>query len=500
MCLSASEPGGPRRCQTAGKIDELFKEYKMTAELLRSEREEYSEMCRQGIPDVEHAGQVMDSVFSLEEDLEALGKKLTKLVHSHNTNELKGKRLGTIFEPDEKAPVGPVIDDSQPYDTVTFGATLEGFIKEQEQLGNTVAIRHRMIPVPSYMPHGGCVLFSSVATDVQVRSPEGTALPIHPPVPPHDPANKSSWYVSSSDMADAVSRALHETDGELYTNQKSHNAGRDSTATSAWKFLAAVKNPNDTVTPVIGKQGEVRKRDVLDINEIISARDVSRYLANYPGDTPYAQKVRNVTRNSPPLMLPAAQLPLLAPALKDFRSWCAGQYVSLDGTYTRYLEQYWVYGRPIDRIGVLASEMYREGANYTMKVHAPRRPVFSRFQQAEQIYQEKGGWVFAEDLRRPKGTDFRTNPQTRTRYVGEVPAPSHNNPERVMQVFLTPEGEGYILEQARSYGYGATAPYAITQGQVQGRIELQCADGGKVTGTYVKGGYAEPNTLNSFHA
>lgn len=298
MCLSANEPGGPRRCESFMKnvhvkmieLTQIREAMAAKQKLIANAEEQLSQLQvgnEQGtltIRDEKSYNEMVSLVkgkieyhqalmTNLEEDERSAHRALITAKANHDEEIERRKRMGLVVSEDGTSP----IDETKPYATVSPAdfEQIQNEIGRQNAAGNPIDfnVRKRMVPV-KIDEQTSHPFITSEEIDIQFPQ-EGMLDRFRPnrniadqPVEPRD------WYAPTDKVLQA---AYVVTDGGAnYVSQKA--AGEEGNSSGAL-VRSAVFAKNNTS---------------LNQEAPAEVADLRGFAKKFPGDTAYAQKIRTI--------------------------------------------------------------------------------------------------------------------------------------------------------------------------------------------------------------
>lgn len=298
MCLSANEPGGPRRCESYMRnVHSKMVELQQNVDLQRARSEQISDANRrinqidqmdksrltaddrEAYESLRSTLQSQMNKFSAElEKLRGeestLRKAATTALANHNAEIERRQRMGAVIDERGNSP----IDENSPYMTVSpeHFKQIENLIGRYASSGTPVDHRVRTRMVPVHMGNGSYHPFLTVEeVDVQFNSKEiqdRFGVSDSPLDMGHNDAQK--WYAPTDKVLHAA--YVVSDGGRNYVSQK--NAEDPEYSTGGLVRNAVFSQNNASLV-------DQAPADVADLHA---------FARNYPGDTAYAQRVRAI--------------------------------------------------------------------------------------------------------------------------------------------------------------------------------------------------------------
>lgn len=296
MCLSANEPGGPKRCENYmrnvyGKVTALQRNqeqqksmsirldsYNQRLETFRNQ--DRSQMNEQDMADLDRVIQqtengtrdIEDSLNKLQQEEPRLRQSATTAINNHKTETDRRKRMGYLVHEGGESE----LDTDKPYMSLS-PQNFERFKNHIGTLDHDVDYKMRTRMVPLELNDGSMhpfltvpvkdVQFMNAQDDENLRrdSDTGEALGSH---------NKQVWNAPTSHVLRSAWQVSDK--GNNYLSQR--DVGESGTSTGTL-VRDTVYDPRNTTSPP------------EDDNEF---QEFQKFVAQYPGDTAYAKKVRNL--------------------------------------------------------------------------------------------------------------------------------------------------------------------------------------------------------------
>jgi len=320
MCLSANEPGGPKRCENYmrnvyGKVTALQRNqeqqksigirldsYKSRLETFRNQ--DRSQMTEQDSADLdrviqqtENGTQELESSLSeLQKDEPRLRQSATTAINNHKMETDRRKRMGYLVNEGGESE----LDNDKPYMSLA-PQNFERFKNYISTLDHDVDYKMRTRMVPLELNDGSLHPFLTVPVkDVQFMNPdddanlrrdsdEGETLGTH---------NKQVWNAPTANVLHSAWQISDK--GKNYLSQR--DVGESGTSTGAL-VRDTVYDPRNTA-PQPEEDSEFQ--------------EFKKFAAQYPGDTAYAKKVRSLATKP---FVGYKDASVLASAVSGFRSY-----------------------------------------------------------------------------------------------------------------------------------------------------------------------------------
>lgn len=296
MCLSANEPGGPRRCESYMKnvhakvvalhsnlenqrtVADRLKRVRAnlhrvenldTQQLSPTDAQRHQDLIQQARND---DAELQNSLNQYKAEESGLRKKASTAKKNHNEEVERRKRMGVVVNNQEEE-----FDDDEPYMTLSPHnfSRFQSFAAEQEE-GIPYRVRTRMMPIsnedgynPNITVQVKDVQFTDPIDDVAFRRDSDGEAEL-------GGQDKDHWYAQTDNVLNA---AMTISNGGRDYISKRH-AGDSGEATG------------DIVRNAVYDKQSTTELTQDDINQV---SDFKRYCRQFPGDSAYSQKIKEIS-------------------------------------------------------------------------------------------------------------------------------------------------------------------------------------------------------------
>lgn len=310
MCLSANQPGGPRRCDRLGKVNQAIADYKNGKAISDSWLSRIHNLSPRSLTDAglhateEQRLEAQQKYRESREYLDYCRNRIAQEIRLHNESEEMKQRMAgevVIEDPALLAQAGEIMDDSLPFSTFSVAnmPTVAEMMKNHRKAHpyHPALVRRRMAPAMiDGKPHP---IFRIPVIDVQFPVDDDSALE-YADFDKVALDDKNEWVVDTGTFVGVVQDIMDKDDG-LVTKQQARNK-EDATAMKAWRALYA-----GTIAPNANQYAE-ESREI----------NFHSFLTMYPGDNSYSSKVRAQAKEHKDYVR-VTDFPLFAPTVQKFR-------------------------------------------------------------------------------------------------------------------------------------------------------------------------------------